>query len=70
MTGGGKEAYVLANKMSGAWINFARTGNPNSAGLPAWPEFTPKNGAVMIFDNRCGVKGHHDKALLAIAAGQ
>jgi para-nitrobenzyl esterase len=70
MTGGGEEAYALADKMSGAWINFARTGNPNSVGLPAWPKYTPENGAVMIFDNRCEVKNHHDKELLAIGAGQ
>ncbi len=28
MTGGGPEAQVLADKMSGAWTDFARTGNP------------------------------------------
>jgi para-nitrobenzyl esterase len=26
----------VADQMSSYWVNFARTGNPNSAGLPAW----------------------------------
>ncbi|RYY09382.1 MAG: carboxylesterase/lipase family protein, partial [Chitinophagaceae bacterium] len=69
MTGGGKNAKLLAEKMSQSWINFARTGNPNHAGLPSWPKYTAKNGATMIFDNVNVVKNHHDKELLAIAAG-
>ncbi len=70
MTGGGKDAYALADQVSQAWINFAKTGNPNSKGLPAWPEYTPENGAVMLFDNKCEVRYHHDKELLAIGAGE
>ena len=66
MTGGGKQAYVLADKMSEAWINFAKTGNPNTNALPAWPAYSPENGATMIFDNVCQVKFHHDRELLAI----
>ena len=31
MTGGGAEAIGLAAKMSQAWVNFARTGDPNTA---------------------------------------
>ncbi len=66
MTGGGKDAYVLADKVSQAWINFARSGNPNHKGLPAWQKYTPENGATMIFDNQCVEKYHHDKEFLAI----
>ncbi|MGA0559891.1 carboxylesterase/lipase family protein [Larkinella sp. VNQ87] len=66
MTGGGKAAYDLADKMSQAWINFARNGNPNHKGLPTWQKYTPANGATMLFDNQCVEKYHHDKALLAI----
>lgn len=70
MTGGGQKAFLLADKMSEAWIQFARNGNPNHNGLPNWPEYTAKKGATMIFDNKCQVKNHPDKELLSIGTGQ
>jgi para-nitrobenzyl esterase len=70
MTGGGKEAYALSDKMSTAWINFARTGSPNANKLPNWPAYTEQNGAMMIFDNKCEVKNNPDKELLSIANGK
>ncbi|WP_374951045.1 carboxylesterase/lipase family protein [Mucilaginibacter sp.] len=68
MTGGGKDAYVLASKMSSAWINFAKTGNPNTPALPLWPAYTAANGATMILDVKPQVRNHPDEALLKIAA--
>jgi para-nitrobenzyl esterase len=68
MTGGGKDAYVLASKMSSAWINFAKTGNPNTPSLPKWPAYTKENGAVMLLDVKPVVRNHPDAALLKIAA--
>lgn len=67
-TGGTKEAYALADKMSQAWINFARYGNPNAKGLPNWPAYTRENGAVMIFDNKSAVRYHHDDGLMKLLA--
>ncbi|AMR33664.1 carboxylesterase [Mucilaginibacter sp. PAMC 26640] len=67
MTGGGKDAYALASKISSAWINFAKTGNPNTATLPVWPAYTSTNGATMILDVKPIVRSHPDAALLKIA---
>jgi para-nitrobenzyl esterase len=70
VSGGGKAAHALADKMSQAWINFARSGNPNHKGLPNWPTYTRTDGAVMIFDNTCGVLNNHDKELMSLLAGE
>jgi para-nitrobenzyl esterase len=63
MTGGTKEAYALADKVSKAWINFARSGNPNHKGLPDWPAYNSSNTSTMHFDNKCAVMPQMDKAL-------
>jgi para-nitrobenzyl esterase len=68
MTGGGKDAYALADKLSSAWINFAKTGNPNGTGVPKWPAYLPTVGATMMFDNQSVVVNHHDEELQKIAA--
>ncbi len=34
MTGGGPDAQTLADRMSGAWTDFARTGNPTPGRIP------------------------------------
>jgi para-nitrobenzyl esterase len=61
MTGGGDEARALAAKVSGAWLAFARTGDPNHPGLPAWPKYDAASGPVMVFDNACAVKNDPDR---------
>lgn len=66
MTGGGAEAQLLAERMSGAWLSFAHTGDPNTEDLPDWKRYTPEEGATMFFDNTCEVKYNHDKELLDI----
>ena len=53
ITGGTPEAVALAAKMSAAWIAFARSGNPNHAGLPVWPEYTTTDRATMLFNDVC-----------------
>lgn len=53
LTGGGPEAMALADKVSDAWIAFARTGDPNTPKLPRWPAFAADERATMVFDNAC-----------------
>ena len=66
MTGGGEAAHVLASKVSQAWINFARSGNPNHPGLPAWKRFDPATKTTMVFDDHCEAKDNLDTRQLAI----
>ena len=62
MTGATEEARLLSTKVSRAWVSFAKTGNPNHAGLPKWPPFTQDKGETMIFNNTCKVKHDPDRA--------
>jgi len=55
MTGNGDDRYALEDKMSSAWVAFARNGNPNHKGLPNWPAYDTGRRATMFFDNECKV---------------
>lgn len=38
-----------SDAMMGYWVAFARTGDPNAEGLPAWPAYKPDTEQVMLF---------------------
>ncbi len=69
MTGGGTEARALAAKVSAAWIQFAKTGNPGHEGLPQWPAYNSQNTATMHLDIRCKVEPQLDKDLFNLLPG-
>jgi para-nitrobenzyl esterase len=48
-TGGGPVAMALQDKVSQAWLNFAKTGNPSQPGLE-WKPYTKDNPQAMVFD--------------------
>jgi para-nitrobenzyl esterase len=42
--------------MAGAWVAFARTGNPNHAGILHWPAYTADTRQTMIFNKTLRVE--------------
>ena len=50
ITGTGADRYRLQDEMVGAWLAFARCGNPNHAGLPRWPGYDTVDRPTLVFD--------------------
>jgi para-nitrobenzyl esterase len=44
------EDRKLSDQIGSYWTNFARTGDPNGAGLPQWPMYKPTEWQVMHLD--------------------
>jgi para-nitrobenzyl esterase len=40
--------WALSDAMGGYWTNFAKTGNPNGPGLPAWPRCDGDDGHQVL----------------------
>jgi len=55
------EAHALAAKVSGAWVAFARTGDPNTPALPKWPAYTAAARDSMLFSDASRVVRDPDR---------
>jgi para-nitrobenzyl esterase len=60
-TGGGARPRRLAEKMSGALVQFMKTGDPNGGGLPAWPRYTRASGETMVLNDASRVQNDPDR---------
>lgn len=43
--------WDMSDLVSGYWVAFAKTGNPNGAGRPNWPTHTASQDVLLNFDN-------------------
>jgi para-nitrobenzyl esterase len=52
IVGSGRAAgKLMADRLAGAWVAFARTGQPSHEGIPAWPAYDATTRATMIFND-------------------
>ncbi|OGS58124.1 MAG: hypothetical protein A3J40_08995 [Erythrobacter sp. RIFCSPHIGHO2_12_FULL_63_10] len=54
----------LASMVQQYWTNFAKSGDPNGAGLPRWPKFDHKRAIVMDFGQQTRAAALTDDARL------
>src|SRR5205085_11822771 len=71
IVGTGSDRRALADRMSNAWVAFARTGNPNHSKLPKWEPFDADARQTMMLGNNCRmVNDPHREQRLAVADAQ
>jgi len=50
----------LAERWSNTILAFARTGDPNGAGLPEWPRYQPDDRRCLVLDAECRIEADLD----------
>lgn len=58
----------LEKVMHGAFVSFARTGDPNTEGLPRWEKCSDGKMVTMVFDDKCRTEVNMQDELLGLMA--
>jgi len=51
---------TVSHAMAGAWVQFAKTGNPNGASLPQWPAYTAPDYRLLEYGNEITIRSNAD----------
>jgi para-nitrobenzyl esterase len=62
------EDLAVSRMAQSYWVNFAKNGDPNGAGLPIWPRHDPKKDVIFEFkpDGSAGAGPDPRKARLDV----
>jgi len=64
----GEQTWKTQDEIFGAWIAFARTGDPNHDGLVKWEPYTADNRAYMVFGAPSECRTDGDRELMEYMA--
>ena len=51
---------AVSRAMAGAWVQFAKTGNPNGASLPSWPAYTAPGYRLLEYGDEITIRSNAD----------
>jgi para-nitrobenzyl esterase len=60
---------VMADRLAGAWIAFAKTGDPNHDGIPHWPPYDLAKRSTMMFASEMRVESDPRAEMRRLWAG-
>ena len=68
VAGDGYEAVdqTLSSAMLGAWVQFAKTGNPNGPSLPQWPAYKAPKYEVLEYGDAISLGSNADNQNVAL----
>lgn len=61
LVGTGPDLQTMADQVSGAWVAFARHGNPSHPGIPKWSAYNASERPVMLMNNQWEVVRDPDR---------
>ena len=59
---------LLQEQLFNAWMQFARTGNPNHPGIPEWKPLLPGENNCFVFSKAPSCRVDHDDELMELVA--
>jgi para-nitrobenzyl esterase len=57
---------LIAKLIQGYWTNFVKTGDPNGAGLPHWPQFHRPSPATLVISDQTAAVADFEQARLKL----